>query len=124
MLRLSLSPAGPYDVGDAVRVELELVDMTSGIDVPVDPTALQVRTQAPGQLGSARLPAEVVYTWPANAQVVKPVDSTPAPIVGSFYLDVTLDRPGTWRFHGKASGAAIAAAEVEIYVERSAFPNP
>ena len=88
-----------YDVGDTVRLQAQYTD-TGGS--PADPTTVRI-----------------VYRDPAGSEstAVSGTTAMTNPSVGTFYTDVLLSTPGTYRWRSESTGNIVTAAE-DVFVVR------
>lgn len=98
-----------YDVGDRIRLGNHSSNTATGAisDVngdPVDPTDITMRVEEPD--GTA-----VTYSFNG-------VPSLSKENVGRYYVDVTLDAAGLWKYRLAWTGAAIGAEEGVLHVRK------
>lgn len=93
-----------YDVGDQVRLSVLFSDAAA---VATDPTVISVLIGSP--VGTV-----TILSYSDDLAVSREGD-------GAYYVDIVVDRPGTWSYRWQASGTVTAAAEGRFIVRRSAF---
>ncbi len=93
-----------YDVGDQVRITVDIADADGRA---IDPTALTF---------SYRDPANVVteLTYGEDEAVSRKG-------LGSYYVDLVANRAGIWPYRWECSGTVTAAVEGRFTVRRSEF---
>lgn len=88
--------AGPYDVGDLVRLSVAFGS---------DPNGVTVTLRQPDR-------TTVTYRYGTDAALVR--DSS-----ANYHLDFSLTQQGYWGYRAEAVGGIVAAAEGELYVRNS-----
>lgn len=89
--------AGPYDVGDKVRLSAAFTDEN---EVATDPTTVTVRYRKPDE-------STVVKVHVTDAEVVK--DST-----GNYHIDISVDAAGKWFYRWEGTGTLEAAGDASF----------
>lgn len=92
-----------YDTGDQVRIEVRFTDDDGQ---PADPTVVKLFYAGPG--------TETELTYDGVSTIVREG-------VGSYYVDIVPQMPGTWRYRWQGSGTVTAAGEERFEVRRSMF---
>jgi len=92
---------GSYDIGDRVEIRVVFRDRQGA---PADPTVATLTVMAPSG----------ALTTPALAK------QSP----GTYAAEVTITMAGIWKYRAKGEGAVVAAGEGQIFVAKSAFPDP
>ena len=108
------------DIGDRDRIGNPAIDPATGVTLalppapfttdggPLDPTEVLLTVLKPDG-------TSLLYGWPApeaNGQLEHES-------VGRFYVDVTYDQHGTWRYRLAGTGTVVAAEEGRVVVKRS-----
>lgn len=92
-------PAGPYDIGDKVRVIGTFTDIDGGF---VDPSVVTIKFKSPSS----------VVTTPTV------VNESP----GVYHADQSITAAGTWYYRVESTGTGQAAGEGQFTVTPSNFP--
>jgi len=90
-----------YDIGDSLRIQASFYNAST---VLTDPTAVSVRIKTGDR-------TTTTYVYGVDAEVIKSA-------VGVYYIDVTVDSSGTWRFRWTGTGAIVQAEEGVFDVRR------
>jgi hypothetical protein len=99
--------AGPYIVGNVVRMKANWTDPNSNPpNAPIDPTTITFRYADP---------TGVVTSFVFPASVVKEA-------VGAYHLDVVCNIAGDWWYDAFSTGVAQARAESKFTVLASRVP--
>jgi hypothetical protein len=88
-----------YDVGDTVRLTASYTDTG---DSPANPTSVRI-----------------IYADPTGSETtaLSGTTSLSNPATGSFYTDLYVDSPGTWRWRSASTGNIVTASE-DVFVVR------
>ena len=93
-----------YDIGDQVRITVEIADADGRA---VDPTVLTCSYRDP-----AGVVTELTY---GEDEAVGRLEQ------GSYYVDLVANRSGIWPYRWECSGTVTAATEGRFTVRRSEF---
>lgn len=91
-----------YDRGDMVRLTVGFTSAGGGL---ADPGTITCKIKQPNG-------AVTTYVYEEEAELVKES-------VGSYYLDIQVDAPGTWHYRWAGNGTVTAAAESAFRVLES-----